>query len=40
MVHGHVHHTPGCNWLHRQKKRCCVVNPGSVMYALVLFVTA
>ena len=32
FVHGHVHHEPGCSWLHRKGKRCCIVNPGSVMW--------
>ena len=31
FVHGHVHHEPGMNWIHRSKRHCCIVNPGGAL---------
>ena len=35
FIHGHVHHEPGMNWIHRHGRHCCIVNPGAVMYCFV-----
>ena len=31
VIHGHVHHEPGVNWLHLNNRHCCFVNPGAIM---------